>query len=556
MNPALRTVILASLATAVCFAQTPPQQEDAQQKGSITGSVVGAAGEPLKNAALTLNARQPPRNPSAPPAPAPQPFAASSDAQGNFTFDALNPGVYSLCSEKAGYLRTCYADASQNFNLDLASGQTLSAIAVKMTPQAVISGRVTDEYGDPYPQALVSAARWSYAGGHKQLQPARAGVITNAEGGFSIGGLEAGSYYVQAAPRQMNTSPPFIQKGQEEAFMTTYYPGVTEASSAIAVQVSTGSAMRGVEIRIRRARAYRIRGKLTNLAPGSVRLTPKDNPNGNITTQIQPDGSFDFEGLLPGVYIVSASTSPSSMARKMVTVGDADVVDLVLQLGPGAEITGTLSVDGNAPQPQQPQQQQRPYVNLNPTDGPGGVGSGDPQAPNDGTFAIHHIPPAVYRVQVQALPPGTYVKSIRFGGQDVLKAPLDLTSGSGGEMNVVLSPNAGDIGGMVRGADGAPQRALVTLWTPGLPAEGVTDFTRSIYTGLDGQFKVSGLPPGEYRIAAWEPLVDQAVALAPDFRVMFESTAASVTLDENQHANIEAALIGRDAIESAEAKLP
>ncbi len=318
----------------------------------------------------------------------------------------LDPGVYVLCSDKAGYLRTCYNDGSKNLDLDLTSGQALSGIAVKMTPQAVISGKVTDEYGDPYVQASVSAARWSYAGGHKQLQPTGS-VATNAEGGFTIGGLVAGSYYVQVTPRQINTSPPFIQKGQEETFVTTYYPSVTDASSAIAVQVSTGSAMRGVEIRHTKGRKRlpdsREAGNRGGFAPGSVRLTPKDNPNANITTQIQPDGGFDFEGVLPGGYVLSASASQTSMARQVVAVGDADVVDLVVQLGPGAEITGAFSMDGNAP-PQQRQQQQQPpqqgpYVYLNPTEGPGGVSSYDPQTPNDGTFAIHHIPPALYRVQ-------------------------------------------------------------------------------------------------------------------------------------------------------------
>jgi hypothetical protein len=545
MNPKRKVAFLVLMSGAACLAQT------------ISGSVVSVAGEPLKNASLTLTMQQPPRNPGAPAPPQPQPFSASSDAQGNFIFEDLEPGVYFICSDKPGYLRTCRRENSTRGDLDLAAGQTLTGIAIKMTPQGVISGKVTDEYGDPYPNAQVSAARWGYVGGHKQLQPAGRGT-SNVEGAFAIGSLAAGSYYITFAPQPVSVSPAAIQKGPEETFVTTYYPSVTGASSAIAVQVTAGEATRGIDIRMHKTHAYRIRGKVagssSEAAPSSISVLLYASAGAGLRPTTLQDGVFDYEGVLPGLYslLATARGAAYGVARQTVTVGSADVDDLVLRLGPGAEITGTISIEGSAPPLPQ---QQPPVVSLTPTVGTSGGTNYDLQAPDGGKFAIHQVPPAVYQVNVVRLPPGTYLKSILFGGQDVSKAPLDLTSGSGGTMNVTLSPHAGDIGGVVHGAQGMPlPDVLVTLWTPGAAVEGVPDFTRSTTTDANGQFKFASLPPGEYRVAAWEQ-VDYGLALAPDFRIEFDSQAAAVKLDENAHANIDAPLIGREAIEAEAAKL-
>jgi hypothetical protein len=566
-----KVFLLALIFASICPAQT---LLTAQQHGSLSGTVTGIAGEPLKSATLTLRGQPVTQSAGAGLASLPPAYAASSDAAGNFVFDDLPPGRYNLSSERAGYLRANYTANSNGpiSVLDLTSGQTLTGIAIKMTPQAVISGKITDENGDPCPNVNVQLARWAYVGGQKRLQPSNGGQ-TNAEGVFAIGNLAAGSYYISAISQPVGQRDA-IEKGPQEIYVTTYYPGVIEPSGAIAVQVTAGAVARGAEIRMRKARAFRVRGKLAGPASETaspnrpLRLIPKDGPSlGPQPFATVRDGSFDFERVLPGVYILEAmQTRPGEggVARQVVTVGNADVDDLVLSLAPGAEITGTISTEGPVPPPQPQQQSQQqdqqpgmpPGFNARPSvvitmDN----GASRAQTNDDGTFAIHNVMPGVYRVQVQPLPLGTYIKSIRFGSLDLSKTPLDLTSGSGGTLNVVLSPNAGDVSGIVHGADGMPAvSVLVSLWTPGVPAEGVTDFTRTAQTDANGQFKFASLPPGDYRIAAWEQ-IDPGLSTIPEFRIKFESNAAAVKLNENGHENIEAPLIVHDAIEAEAAKL-
>jgi hypothetical protein len=431
-----------------------------------------------------------------------------------------------------------------------------------MTPQAVIAGRITNEDGDPYPNARIELARWTYVGGKKRLQTATA-ATTNAEGIFSIGGLTAGSYYIEATP-QPAIANDAIQKGPQESYVSTYYPGVTDASSAVAVPVTAGETARGMEIRLRKARAFRVRGKLGPAAEaipftGPLRLVPKE---GAVLSTALLDGAFEFRGVMPGVYVLegggAAARGAAGMVHEIVTVGNADVNDVIVSFIHGGDITGRISIDGAAPQPQ-PRQ---PGGKLVPTAIPvvllratAGQLSSTTRTNDDGTFEIHNIAPDLYQVEVQGLTQGTYVKSIRFGSQDVTKTALDLTGSSGGTLSVVLSPNAGDIGGIVHGSDGMLLASVtVTLWTPGVPAEGAPDFTRSASTDINGRFKFTSLPPGDYRIAAWEQL-DPGLGTVPEFRSKFEDKAASVKLNESAHENVEAPFIGRDAIQAEAAKL-
>lgn len=179
----------------------------------------------------------------------------------------------------------------------------------------------------------------------------------------------------------------------------------------------------------------------------------------------------------------------------------------------------------------------------------------------DGTFQIQHLIPVAYRLAIGALPAGAYVKSIRFANQDITNKLLDLAlSPDGGSLDILLSSHAADVSGIVRASDGSPLAELnLTLWQPGLPGDGETAFVRYGYTDFNGHFEITSLPPGEYRIAAWEGTERNLDGYAPlrdlaEFRAKFDSQASTLKLNENDHAQIEPALISRENIEAEAAK--
>ena len=132
---------------------------------------------------------------------------------------------------------------------------------------------------------------------------------------------------------------------------------------------------------------------------------------------------------------------------------------------------------------------------------------------------------------------------------------LDLTGGSGGALDILLSPNAADVTGVVRNDKGETiPGVLVTLWSPGQAPAGTADSYRFANTDQSGGFRLSNLAPGEYRIVAWED-IEPGLAQDPDFRKRFESQAASVTLRDNSHDTADVKLIAKDAIEAEAAKV-
>jgi hypothetical protein len=224
---------------------------------------------------------------------------------------------------------------------------------------------------------------------------------------------------------------------------------------------------------MRRERVYSIRGKAIDTdtaapasgrsvldaipAPASASSIVSVSPQGSA--KVGPDGSFELRNLRPGhhilqvlgagmmwvVYgaaneIVSFSEGRSegfsggrSTGRLDVTITDSDVNDVVLQLVEGATLSGKVTWEDSLKS-----WGSRPNVRLVPNDG---NTLNTPLGPieADGTFEIEGIAPMKYSVYFGGLPAGIVVKSIRLRGEDVTGLLLDLTSGAGGSLEIVLS---------------------------------------------------------------------------------------------------------------------
>jgi len=490
----------------------------------------------------------------------PPAYSTTSNTAGDFVFENVEPNTYRLFAQRTGYLEFFFANPDGTVVIPMAPGDRKN-IEVKMTAQSFISGRITDADGEPFPGATVTVYRMNRTNGTRQRvsNPVPAG----ADGNFSIGNLAAGRYYLAAAspPSLTQTNQREVGENNEgdERYVTTYYPAAVEPSAASPIEVAPGAELRGIDIRLRKARVFHIYGKVVNAAGASVStatvtLRNPDLSDGAGTARriSTMDGSFAINGLLPGAYTLQAESGPTRerQGHQAFTITDRDIDDAILTLAPALEIPVSIRIDDADPQQSQKIRSSLRFT-LTATDGTNDNAMA--QTKEDGML-FRTIGYGTYRMGL-GVPDGTYVKSIRFGNQDITTSLLDTTSG-GGALEMVLSPHAAEVTGIVQDANGQPLPGVtVTIWIAGLPPFGTLDQARSTATDAMGHFRFGNLRPGEYRIAAWEK-IEPGMGNISEFHVRFDGKATVVKLMEDSHETVQPVLIIRKEIEAEAAKLP
>jgi protocatechuate 3,4-dioxygenase beta subunit len=562
----MRKARLAALALIVC-APLPGQRPNAAPEKAlcaVEGRVISAAtGAPLKKAAVWLEAFSPTRGVNGPPTVSGA--AATTDANGRFVLDGVEAGSYFLSAQRTGYLDQGYGARDPQVvgpPLKLNAGDRMTDVTIRLTPQSLLYGKVTDEDGDAVPNAQVEVLHVSYAGGRRQFANTAA-VTSQDDGSFVVGNLGPGRYYVSAALRAADQHGPG-RRPAHEAYVTTYFSSTADAGAAAPVEIAAGAEVRAIEVRLKKSRVFHIRGRVVNGASGTpagrvyLHLVPRGEvvaPQTAVGVEAGPDGRFEFSGVLPGAYTLESTDSvmvamvasgaemprmPSPLVgRALVSVSDSDIEDLQMPVGEGASVTGTVT--GVA------YPRERPVVSLVRPE-TGRSASSSAQCTAEGAFQLRRLVPAVYSLDV-ALPEGAYVKSVKLAGRDVTNQDIDLTSGAGGTLEIAVSKDGGEVAGTVRDGNGDPARgATVQLW----PAEG--EGAKTVKSDESGGFRFRGLPPGGYRVAAWEDLDDDLAEYAP-FRGLFADQAAKVSVAERGRESVDVKLIPRESVAAQAAKL-
>ncbi len=449
-----------------------------QEKTVVEGRVVnGITNEPLKKAHVSLNLDG---NSS---------VEVLSGEQGKFRFEGFAPELYQLFAERLGFI------GEDGGWIEVAAGEHVEDLVIKMTPHSAIAGHIVDEDGDPVPGARIFVERRVYANGRAYVFDHQQ-KIADDEGYFFAGGLRAGRYYLTVFPPE--------RTGVHEDLIRTENP--------VPIELSTGTVLRNAEVRLRQGRVFHIHGRVTNW------------PSAGIPVELVPTGAytnprnnkFEFDSVAPGDYFLK-SWSPS--CPKAVTVTDHDIDDLVMEFTPGPSITGTIK----------PRLPEPPIIMLD---------SGGINVKEDGTFEAARLKPEKYNVDVE-LPDGYYVKSVQFNHQPSPDHTIDLTSCTGGSVEIVVAPNAASVSVTVRDA----KDSKVTLWS---------ESTLRTKGADDGDVTFENLAPGEYRILAWEKVEEKFLEI-PDFRARFE--AQKITLAEGSRQSVEVKLIPKSVSDAETAKL-
>jgi hypothetical protein len=209
-----------------------------------------------------------------------------------------------------------------------------------------------------------------------------------------------------------------------------------------------------------------------------------------LTAAVMPDGSFDFDRVLPGSYTALASTGNEVSAPVNVTVASADVTNLEIRMPRPKEVRGRIVVQGNLPMP-------RVMFSIAPTgvDGAALRPINLPANPQqDGSFSIS-LPEGERQITIVtgSLPQGYSLASFTYGATDLLKNPLRVAMTDNAELRVTFNAagvNRVNVSGRVTGLL-TTTGVRVVLMSPVLPSI-------ESPVGADGSFSFTGVIPGNY----------------------------------------------------------
>jgi hypothetical protein len=475
-------------------------------------------------------------------------YTAVSDSNGNFVFDAIAPGRYSLSAEHASYLRSAPATRQ----LTVAPGETVKAGRIAMTAQSVISGRVLDEDGDPLPsgmQVQVSRWRWDPLTGQRTLAQVKQ-TGADDQGNFRLAGLAAGRYYLSGYGGR--TTAAFDDRTvmpRSEAYTTTYYPGVSEPGRATPVPLAAGSEIRDLNLRLRKAPVARIRGAARDTSTGEpanqvvLQLVPigafPTSPLTNDAVAVVQNGSFEFPRVPAGNYAILASDTTRAgrpVGRYNLNVADSDIDGILVSLSPGMNVECRFKMESNDPVPTGLQ------LVLRSADGARINVAANPDA-KDSVLRATGLLPGRYWVDITSRQSNAYVKAIRFGDFDATYKPIDVLSGAQPALEVVLSANGGSVGGTARNAKGDAFPAPQVILAPTSPELGeVTRLVKSSPASPQGGFRFSGVAPGEYILLAFED-IEAGPPRDPAFRAALLDKGVKVTVQESSSLTLDVPLI-------------
>jgi hypothetical protein len=477
-------------------------------------------------------------------------YITVTDEAGKYEAKGVEPGQYRVSASVSGSVDPIYWPRAAR-SLTLSAGQKTSGVDLTLMPGGVIEGRVVNRSGAPMERYYVTPLVFKYVGGQRIMAGAQSSMTTNDAGEYEIGGLPPGRYYLQAASSTIsNAEQDRSAKPRQEDYVTSYYPGTADLSAAVPVDVTPGQTIGGVNITVVKTRVTRVSGRVLNqtgVASRNVlmRLTPAGLA-GVYGKEITagPQGEFEFHGVPPGPYalvvdLMLQASFRDRLVRQEITVGETPVENLSIAVTGWSEIPGTVRVEGDKSLDirtlkvglRMPWPATHNYA-VNPA------------APDEnGAFRLSEINPERYALEIQNLPEEFYVKSARFGDVDGLENGIDLIDGAAAPLQIVLAGTAAAVVGSVKdGAGAAVAEATVALVPQQAARRKQPLFYRSSKTDASGNFRLTGLIPGQYKVYAWTR-VEGEPWVSPEYLKPFEGKGKSVILRDGGSETVELRVI-------------
>src|ERR1700758_5424934 len=267
-----------------------------------------------------------------------------TDGEGHFEFrDITDNGA--LTATKPGYFAE---DVGGLTACSSATPDKSAPIELRLVPEAILSGRVTDGCGAPLQNVSVMLRMLVVGNGLKHWEQ-RGGTTTNAEGEFRIAELQAGEYALQTALKP--DGPPDGETAT--GYAPADYP-VVGTNGVGALQVHAGDHLEA-DMSTRLERLYPVTGVVNGLpentgpnftvrTAGGLELNPalEQNAQTGAFRMLLPSGAFEVrvQAYLPpelihvGEHRSNSHAPLQLMAQQSVTVSEGPVSGVRMTLEP------------------------------------------------------------------------------------------------------------------------------------------------------------------------------------------------------------------------------
>lgn len=468
-------------------------------------------------------------------------------------------------SRGRGSEKEAFKKAFEGFEQIVTDGVTETFVQIPARRGGAIGGRVIYDDGDAAIGVKVEILRkaedkfMSSIPNLSTLASMRMGsgvFQTDDRGVYRFAGLPPGDYIVKVSENVSHTEnnerryyDPFEGSITAKSFLTIFYPDVFDTNSAQLINIAPGQEVSEINLTLPSRNLYKIEGKIVarkDKSPVKARINIKkknqeetfsifDEIGGRQQQAVTDEtGNWKFKELPKGTYTLTIepisderdydsyqrySMNTNSMnsaerntpakpklARRVyeITIEDKDLSEIVVELGYGATVSGTVTTENSQEMPDSvnvvARQDKDEIISSATVYNASNRESREPQKINH-EFKIENVIEGKTEFSISANDDNFYVKSATLNGTDLLAGSIELKEGENlKNVQIILSKGIGTLKGIVLDEEKSPVKKA---WFSLVPVDAVKrkspSFSRRVTSDENGEFEVK-LPPFEYAI--------------------------------------------------------
>jgi len=403
-------------------------------------------------------------------------------------------------------------------------------LTISLTPEARVVGHVILPGSDGSDKIQVELYRRQVREGREHWDPAET-VLSRSGGEFRFAELSGGSYKLLTHELLDRDPLTFNPRGPLFGYPPVYYPAAPDFATAAVIQLSPGETFQA-SVSPAKREYYPVKLGVMN-APAGLRAGIQVWPQGHASPGYSLGynvGDELIEGLLPdGTYTVQVTTrGPNVMTGMLnITVSGAALSGPSVTLLPNSSIAvslkeefqrvetqpqGKMTIGDVRPVPESGRRPNYLQVTLLPAEEFGfapGASLRPPTGPEDDSLVIENVHPGRYLVHVNTSI--GFVSSITSGGTDLQRQPLVVGPGGSPPIEITVRDDGAQVEGTIEGTTATEARRAGfnslgqstgnVYFVPMADSGGQFSVA---WVFPDGKFQLQQLPPGVYRVLAFD----------------------------------------------------